>query len=317
MEIILITGSSGQIGSELTYTLSQQRNTKIICTDLKKPKDPLPSNVDYIELDVTDNQKIKDLFTNNKITKIYHLAAILSAVAENQPTLAWNVNMNGLYNMLEMARIHEVAIFIPSSIAAFGPNTPKINTPQDTLQRATSIYGVTKVAGELLCDYYYSRFKVDSRGVRFPGLISYKTKPGGGTTDYAVDIFFEAIKNKKYTCFLKEDTRLDMMYMPDAIYSMVQLMDADPSKLKHRNAFNIAAYSITPQELALKIKKHIPEFEIFYDIDPIRQVIADSWPDSMDDSAARKEWGWKPQYSLSDMVTDMLTNINNLKIQVK
>ena len=312
MQTILITGSSGQIGSELARKTAGQRNTRVVCSDLKKPAGKLPDSVDFIELDVTKSDKLEELFKKYKFTRIYHLAAILSAVGEAKPDLAWDVNMNGLYNMLEMARKYQTSIFVPSSIAAFGPDTPKENTPQDTLQRATSMYGITKVAGELLCDYYFSRFNVDARGVRFPGLISYLTQPGGGTTDYAVDIFFEAIKNKKYTCFLKEDTKLDMMYMPDAIDSMIQLMDADPARLKHRNAFNIAAYAITPRELAEEIKQHIPEFEIAYEIDPVRQAIADSWPDSMDDSAARKEWNWKPRYTLSDMVFDMLENIKKI-----
>jgi nucleoside-diphosphate-sugar epimerase len=314
MQTILITGSSGQIGSELARKIAKFENTRVICSDLKEPAKNLPGSADFVTLDVTDKDKLNQLFKKFNFSRIYHLAAILSAVGEAKPDLAWDVNMNGLYNMLEMARKYQASIFVPSSIAAFGPDTPKENTPQDTLQRATSMYGITKVAGELLCDYYYSRFEVDTRGVRFPGLISYLTQPGGGTTDYAVEIFFEAVKNQKYTCFLQEDTRLDMMYMPDAIDSMIQLMNADPSGLIHRNAFNIAAYAITPKQLAEEIKQHIPKFKISYKIDPIRQAIADSWPESMDDSAARREWNWKPRYTISDMVFDMLENIKKMSL---
>ncbi len=312
MKTILIIGSSGQIGSELAETMARKENTRVVCSDLKEPADSLMQSISFEKLDVTDIDKIDELFKKFNFSRVYHLAAILSAAGEHKPSLAWDVNMNGLYNMLEMARKYNTSIFVPSSIAAFGPKTPKTDTPQDTLQRATSMYGITKVAGELLCDYYYSRFKVDTRGIRFPGLISYKTLPGGGTTDYAVDIFFQAVKHKRYSCYLKEDTRLDLMYMPDAIDSMVTLMNADAKRLKHRNAFNIAAYSITPAELAIEIKKQIPRFEISYQVDPVRQAIADSWPDSIDDSAAREEWDWKPEYSLSDMVTDMLTNVKKL-----
>lgn len=309
MSTILITGSSGQIGSELADTLGETGQKPIICADLREGKNPLPANAVFEQLDITRGERLSELFHKYDIQRIYHLAAILSAKAEDHPGRAWEVNMNGLHSILELAREHQCSIFVPSSIAAFGPDTPRQQTPQDTLQRATSLYGITKVAGELLCDYYYTRYGLDTRGVRYPGLISYKTEPGGGTTDYAVDIFFSAVEKKKYTCFLKPDTRLDMMYMPDAISAMTRLMDADPSRLKHRNAFNIAAYSITPRELAAEIRKHIPEFQISYEVDPVRQAIADSWPESMDDSAARAEWDWKPRYRLEEMVTDMLANI--------
>jgi nucleoside-diphosphate-sugar epimerase len=312
MSTILITGSSGQIGSELADTLSQAGQERIICTDVREGKNPLPEGTVFIKLDITQKDRLEEVFRKQDIHRIYHLAAILSAKAEDHPGRAWEVNMNGLHNMLELAREKGSSIFVPSSIAAFGPDTPRQQTPQDTLQRATSLYGITKVAGELLCDYYYQRYKLDTRGVRYPGLISYKTEPGGGTTDYAVDIFFSAVRKRKYSCFLKPDTRLDMMYMPDAISAMTRLMDADPSRLKHRNAFNIAAYSITPEELAGEIRKHIPGFTISYDIDPVRQAIADSWPESMDDSAAREEWDWNPRYSLGEMVADMLANIRKI-----
>ncbi|RKY61410.1 MAG: L-threonine 3-dehydrogenase, partial [Candidatus Neomarinimicrobiota bacterium] len=226
-----------------------------------------------------------------------------------KPQQAWNVNMNGLYNVLEVARKFGCAVFTPSSIGAFGLSTPHIKTPQDTIQRPNTIYGVTKVAGELLCDYYHKRFNVDTRGVRYPGIISYKTLPGGGTTDYAVDIYYEAIKQQKYTCFLKAGTYLDMMYMPDAINAAIQLMEADPDRLIHRNAFNVTAMSIEPEMLAASIRRHIPEFKMDYNIDPVRQGIAESWPDSMDDSAAREEWGWKPEYDLDKMTVDMLMHL--------
>ena len=219
--------------------------------------------------------------------------------------------MNGLYNILEAARQYKCSLFVPSSIGAFGPSTPLDNTPQDTIQRPETMYGVTKVAGELLCDYYFKRFGLDTRGVRFPGLISHKTEPGGGTTDYAVEIFYEALKHGKYTCYLRKETSLDMMYMPDALDAMINLMEADPDSLVHRNAFNVSAMNFTPAQLAKEIQKHIPEFEIDYEIDPVRQEIADSWPNYMDDSAARKEWGWNPSYLIDTMTTDMLDQLSH------
>jgi nucleoside-diphosphate-sugar epimerase len=218
--------------------------------------------------------------------------------------------MNGLYNVLEIGREMGIQIFTPSSIAAFGPLTPQDKTPQDTIQRPTTMYGVTKVAGELLCDYYHRRFGVDTRGVRFPGLISYETLPGGGTTDYAVHIYYEAIKEKKYTSYIREGTYMDMMYMPDALDAIINLAEADPSKLMHRNAFNISAMSFAPEQIAAEIKKMIPEFQISYDVDPVRQSIAESWPNSLDDSAARAEWGWDPKYNLSSMTEDMLLKLS-------
>jgi nucleoside-diphosphate-sugar epimerase len=245
----------------------------------------------------------------NDVGTIYHLAALLSAVAESKPQVAWDVNMGGLYRVLEVARENHCAVFFPSSIGAFGPTTPPDHTPQDTVQRPTTMYGVTKVAGEILCDYYFHRFNVDTRGVRFPGLISHGAPPGGGTTDYAVEIFYEAIRHRHYTCFLGPDTRLDMMYMPDAMKASIEVMEVDPSRLVHRNAFNVTAMNFTPEELAAEIRKHIPEFKIDYQIDPTRQAIADSWPNSLDDSAAREEWGWSPEYGLPAMVQEMLENL--------
>jgi len=312
MKQILVTGSVGQIGSELTAMLRERYSEKmVVATDIRMPSDVELRDAGPFEfLDVLDPNHITRVMQMHDIGSVYHLAAVLSAIGESRPGVAWQVNMNGLYNMLEAARQYGCALFFPSSIGAFGPSTPKDNTPQDTIQRPDTIYGVTKVAGELLCDYYHKRFRLDTRGVRFPGLISHETEPGGGTTDYAVEIFFQAIKHKKYTCYLRDDSSLDMMYMPDAIRSMVELMEADGSKLIHRNAFNVAAMNFTPAKLADEIRKHIPEFEIDYEVDPVRQAIADSWPDYMNDSAAREEWGWSHEYDLPKMVADMIENIS-------
>ena len=317
MKKILVTGSLGQIGSELVVHLRKQYgDTNIIASDVVK-KD-IPKVVDggpFEILDVLDSKKTAQICENYGVNTIIHLAAILSGVAEKNPQLAYTINMTGLYNMLEISRERQYQLFVPSSIAAFGPDTPKALTPQDTLQRPTSMYGVTKVAGELLCDYYYKRFGLDTRGVRFPGLISYETLPGGGTTDYAVEIYYEALKKHAYTSFIKEGTLMDMMYLPDALNAITSLLEADPAKLKHRNAFNITAMSFDPKRLAEEIKKHIPDFVLTYDVDPIRQAIADSWPDSLDDSAAREEWGWKPLYTLETMTTDMLEKLA-IKLQI-
>ena len=237
------------------------------------------------------------------------MAALLSVVAEEKPQYAWELNMTGLMNTLEVARENNLRYFTPSSIAAFGPNSPQDNTPQDTIQRPTSMYGITKVAGELLCDYYTDKYGLDTRGVRYPGLISYVTPPGGGTTDYAVSIYYDAIKNGKFTCYLREDTYMDMMYMPDALKCVVDLMEANPTKLKHRNAFNVAAMSFSPKEISEEIKKVIPEFTISYDVDKFKQAIADSWPNSMDCSIAVEEWGFKTEYDLRSMTKDILKKL--------
>lgn len=316
MKKILVTGAVGQIGSELTmYLREKYGNENVVAIGHRtKPSEKLLNSGAFEFIKIEDINEVKNVIKKYNIGTIYHLAAILSAIGEKNPQLAWDVNINGLYNILEVSREYKCSLFVPSSIGAFGPSTPADNTPQDTIQRPTSMYGVTKVAGELLCDYYYTRFNVDTRGVRYPGLISYETLPGGGTTDYSVEIFYEAIKNKKYTCFLKHDTMLDMMYMPDAIKGCVDLMEADPAKLKHRNAFNLTAVNFTPEQIAAEIKKHIPEFQIDYDVDPIRQAIADSWPNHMDDSAAREEWGWNPKYDLELMTNDML---EKLEIKLK
>jgi len=308
MKKILVTGAVGQIGSELTMSLRDRYgNNNVVAGGRKtKPSDKLLNSGPFEIVDCNDAKAIANVVKKYNIDTIYHLAAILSAVAEANPVLAWNVNINGLYNVLEVAREFKCAVFTPSSIGAFGPTTPLDNTPQDTIQRPNTMYGVTKVSGELLCDYYYKRFGVDTRGVRYPGIISNETLPGGGTTDYAVEIYYEAIKHKKYTCNLPAGTFLDMMYMPDAIKAGIDLMEADSTRLKHRNAFNVTAMSFDPEIIAGAIKKHIPEFTIDYDVDPIKKAIAETWPNSMDDSAAREEWGWKHEYDLEAMTKDML-----------
>ena len=308
MRRILVTGAVGQIGSELTLLLRRTYGgDRVIATDVRMPTDvELRDSGPFEFLDVLDPHHITRVMQLHRVDTIYHLAALLSAVGETRPNQAWQINMGGLYNMLEAARQYHCALFFPSSIGAFGPTTPKQATPQVTIQRPTTIYGVTKVAGELLCDYYHERFRLDTRGLRFPGLVSSHTQPGGGTTDYAVDIFVDALAHGRYTCYLREDTRLDMMYMPDALRAMVELMEANPARLRHRNAFNITAMNFTPAMLAGEIRKHIPAFTIDYDVDPARQAIADSWPDAVDDSAAREEWGWKPAYDLEAMTRSML-----------
>lgn len=303
----MVTGALGQIGSELVEKLrSIYGEDNILATDIRK--------LDHAEgpfeiLDVTDGQRMHDLAKDFGADTMMHLAALLSATAERNPLLAWNLNMGGLMNALEVSRELNMQFFTPSSIGAFGPSTPKEDTPQDTLQRPTTMYGVNKVAGELLCDYYFSRFGVDTRGVRFPGLISYVTPPGGGTTDYAVEIFYEAIEQGKYTSYIQEGTYMDMMYMPDALQAIVDLMEADGSKLVHRNAFNITAMSFEPSQIAAEIKKHLPNFTMNYQVDPVRQAIADSWPNSINIEAAQEEWGFKAEYDLSKMTVDMLEKL--------
>ena len=312
MKKILVTGAVGQIGSELTMSLREKYgNDNVVASGRKtKPSDKLLNSGPFETVDCTNANELANVVKKYDIDTIYHLAAILSAVAEANPVLAWNVNINGLYNVLEVSREFNCAVFTPSSIGAFGPTTPLDNTPQDTIQRPNTMYGVTKVSGELLCDYYFKRFGVDTRGVRYPGIISNETLPGGGTTDYAVEIYYEAIKHKKYTCNLPAGTFLDMMYMPDAIKAGIDLMEADPSKLKHRNAFNVTAMSFDPEIIAAAIRKHIPEFTMNYDVDPVKKAIADTWPNSMDDSAARAEWGWDPKYKLPETVADMMEKIS-------
>jgi nucleoside-diphosphate-sugar epimerase len=308
---ILVTGAVGQIGSELTVELRRRYGGEnVVATGHRtKPSETLCEGGPFEFLDVTRRETLEAVVDRYQIDTICHMAAVLSAVGEEKPHLAWDVNINGLYNVLELARERELArVFCPSSIAAFGPETPRDNTPQETILRPTTMYGVSKVAGELLCDYYVRRFGVDVRGVRYPGIISSETLPGGGTTDYAVAIYYEAIAHKHYTCFVREDTVLPMMYMPDCIKGTIDLMEADFDRLRHHADFNMASMSFSVGELAAEIKKHIPEFGCDYEPD-FRQAIADSWPRSIDDSAAREEWGWQPAYDLAAMTADMLEKL--------
>lgn len=274
-----------------------------------EPKGELKESGPSAIVDITNPQQIADAVSQYQVDTIYNLAALLSAVAENKPQLAWKIGLGGLFNTLEVAREKQCAVFTPSSIGSFGPGTPKDKTPQDTVQRPKTMYGVTKVSGELLSDYYFTRFGVDTRSVRFPGLISYVTPPGGGTTDYAVDIYYSAAKGEKFVCPIAEGTYMDMMYMPDALRAAVEIMEADPSKLVHRNSFNIASMSFEPNTIYQNIRKYLPEFEMQYQVDPLRQAIAESWPNSLDDTCAREEWGWKPEYDLDAMTQDMLAKL--------
>ncbi|MBU3188654.1 L-threonine 3-dehydrogenase [Clostridium bowmanii] len=319
MKKILVTGALGQIGSELVMKMREiYGNDNVIATDLRKlESSPVVTTGPFEILDVTDHSAMLGIAKKYEIDTLVHLAALLSATAEAKPLLAWNINMGGLVNALEVARELNCKFFTPSSIGAFGPSTPKDNTPQDTIQRPTTMYGVNKVAGELLCNYYHKKFGVDTRGVRFPGLISYEVLPGGGTTDYAVDIYYEALKSGKYTSFIAKGTKMDMMYMPDAINAIIKLMEADGSKLIHRNAFNIAAMSFEPEEIAAEIKKHIPGFIMDYDVDPIRQDIANSWPNFIDSTCAKNEWGFAAEYDLEKMTTDMLQKLRDKGIGTK
>lgn len=318
MKKILLTGSLGQIGTELVGKLrSIYGNNQVIATDIRfDPVNAACTGGPFEILDVTKPEMMAQVYEKHKPDTIMHLAALLSAVAEAKPQLAWTINMGGLVNALELAREKDLHFFTPSSIGAFGPSTPKDNTPQDTLQRPTTMYGVTKVSGELLCDYYFHKYGVDTRGVRFPGLISNVAPPGGGTTDYAVDIYYEALQKHAYTSFIREGTYMDMMYMPDALEAIVRLMEADPARLLHRNAFNISGMSFAPEHIAAEIKKHIPAFEMRYDVDPVRQGIADSWPNAIDTTAAREEWGFTAQYDLASMTTDMLDKLR-VKLSIR
>jgi nucleoside-diphosphate-sugar epimerase len=310
MRRILVTGAVGQIGSELTVELRRRYGAgNVVAAGHRTRPAPVLCEGPFEYIDVARRDSIEDVVKRYNIDAVYHMAAILSAVGEAKPHLAWEVNMNGLYNILEVAREHNLTrVFCPSSIAAFGPETPQYNTPQETVLRPRTMYGVTKVAGELLCDYYVRRFGLDVRGVRYPGIISSETLPGGGTTDYAVAIYYEAVASKRYTCFVREDTVLPMMYMPDCIKGTIDLMEASFERLVHHADFNLAAMSFSAGELAAEIRKHIPEFEVTYEPD-FRQAIADSWPRSIDDRAAREEWDWRPAYDLRAMTADMLARL--------
>lgn len=310
MKRIMITGALGQIGSELTLKLREIYGMdNVIATDIRKNDSEAANSGPFEMVDVTDAKSMLDTAKKYSVDTVIHMAALLSATAEANPVFAWNLNMGGLMNALETARECNAQFFTPSSIGAFGPSTPKDNTPQDTIHRPTTMYGVNKVAGELLSDYYYYKFGVDTRGLRFPGLISYVTPPGGGTTDYAVEIYYEAIKNGRYTSYIDKGTYMDMMYMPDALNAIVDLMEANADKLIHRNSFNVTAMSFEPEQIAAEIRKHIPGFEISYEVDPVRQGIADSWPNSINASAAKEEWGFKADFDLARMTADMLDKL--------
>lgn len=312
MKNVLVIGSTGQIGSELTRELRKRYgNDNIVAGYIKgaEPVGELKASGPAAEADVTNPEMIAEVVRKHNIDTIYNLAALLSVVAERKPQLAWKIGIDGLWNILEVARENNCAVFTPSSIGSFGLNTPHTKTPQDTIQRPGTIYGVSKVTTELLSDYYFKKYGVDTRSVRFPGLISYVTPPGGGTTDYAVDIYYSAVRGEKFVCPIKKGTLMDMMYMPDGLHAAISLMEADPSRLVHRNGFNIASMSFDPEEIFNAIKRYKPDFEMEYNVDPLKQSIADSWPDSLDDSCARAEWDWMPQYDLDAMTVDMLKNL--------
>ncbi|MDR2919345.1 MAG: NAD-dependent epimerase/dehydratase family protein [Tannerella sp.] len=313
MKNVLIIGSTGQIGSELTMELRKRYpNGQIVAGYIPgaEPRGELAESGPSSIVDITNEQQIAETVSRYNIDTIYNLAALLSAVAEAKPQLAWKIGIGGLFNVLEVAREMKCAVFTPSSIGAFGEDAPKNKTPQDTVRNPHTMYGVTKVTGELLSDYYFKRFGVDTRSVRFPGLISYVTPPGGGTTDYAVEIFYAAVKKERFICPIAAGTFMDMMYMPDGLEAAIQIMEADPSRLKHRNAFNITAMSFDPEIIFNQIRKYVPDFEMEYQVDPLRQTIAESWPNSLDDTCARDEWGWNPKYNLEAMVKDMLKQLD-------
>ena len=312
MKNVLVIGATGQIGSELTMELrSRYGNSHVVAGYIigAEPKGVLKESGPSAIADVTDADAVAKVVRDYQIDTIYNLAALLSVVAERNPRLAWKIGIDGLWNVLEVAREYHCAVFTPSSIGSFGLSTPHVMTPQDTIQRPSTIYGVSKVTTELLSDYYFMKYGVDTRSVRFPGIISYVTPPGGGTTDYAVDIYYYAVRGEKFICPIKEGTLMDMIYMPDALHASITLMEADPTKLVHRNSFNLASMSFAPETIYAAIKKHMPYFEMEYQVDPLKQHIADSWPDCMDDSCARQEWGWQPKYDLETMTADMLEKL--------
>ena len=307
---ILVIGASGQIGVELTLALRKiYGNSNVIASDLREQNPLLEGTGPYVSLDVMNKEMLHVQVIRQNITQIYLLAAILSATGEKNPNLAWHLNMQGLLNVLDIAREEQIQkVYWPSSIAVFGPTSPKVNCPQQTIIEPTTVYGISKYAGEFWCNYYFQRYGVDVRSLRYPGLISYKSAPGGGTTDYAVEIYLEALENKKHECFLKEDTDLPMMYMPDAIRATIELMEASAEKIGIRHSYNVAGMSFSPKEIAASIQQHIPEFSISYKPD-YRQKIADSWPGSIDDSVATRDWGWKPEFDLEKMTEDMFKNL--------
>lgn len=312
MKRILVVGAGGQIGSELVPHLQKvYGHDNVIAADVKDENvTKMSQYARSIKLDALDAQGFHDAVKKNGIDSIMNLVALLSATGEKNPQLAWNINMGALLNSLNIAKEENCLVFTPSSIGAFGPNTPHKGTPQDTVMRPNTIYGVCKVSGELLSDYYHTRFGVDTRSVRFPGIISYGTLPGGGTTDYAVEVFYALAQGKDFVCPVPEDSYMDMLYMPDALNGVVQLMEADPDKLVHRNAFNIASMSFTPVQLFAEIRKHTPDAKFSFDVDPVKAAIADSWPDYMDDSCARAEWGWNPVWNMEKMVPDMIEKVS-------
>ena len=311
-EKILVIGASGQIGVELTLGLRKMYGSAtVIASDLREENELLKGTGPYVSLDVMNKEMLHVQVIRQNVTQIYLLAAILSATGEKNPHLAWHLNMQGLLNVLDIAKEEKLQkIYWPSSIAVFGPTSPKQNCPQQTIIEPTTVYGISKFAGEFWCNYFFMKYGVDVRSLRYPGLISYKSAPGGGTTDYAVEIFMEALEEKKYTCFLKPDTYLPMMYMPDAIRATIELMEADAKKISVRTSYNVAAISFSPNEIATEIKKHIPDFSINYNPD-YRQYIADSWPQSIDDSVARKDWGWNHEYDLQKITQDMIGNLRS------
>ncbi len=308
MKKILVVGAGGQIGTELVPHLQKNYgHDNVIAADLRPEiVEKLSKTAVAVPLDALDTEAYAETIKKYEVDSIFNLAALLSATGEKNPQLAWKINMGALLNSLNLAKEYGCALFTPSSIGAFGENTPHNKTPQDTVMRPNTIYGVCKVSGELLSDYYHTRFGVDTRSVRFPGIISNGAMPGGGTTDYAVEVFYHAVKTGKYTCEVPEDTYMDMLYMPDALEATTQLMEADPDKLIHRNSFNITSMSFTPKQLFAKIKERIPEFEADYKIDPVKARISASWPDCLDDSCARREWGWNPKWGIDEMVDDMI-----------
>lgn len=313
MKNILVIGSTGQIGSELTAELRARYGGDNVVAGYipgAEPKGALAEGGPSAVADVTNAEQMAEVVKQYRIDTIYNLAALLSVVAEQKPRLAWKIGIDGLWNVLEVARENQCAVFTPSSIGSFGPNTPHELTPQDTIQRPRTIYGVSKVTTELISDYYFLKYGTDTRSVRFPGLISYVTPPGGGTTDYAVDIFYAAVRGERFSCPIAKGTRMDMMYMPDGLRAAIDLMEANPDRLIHRNGFNVAAMSFAPEQIYNEIRKHCPDFEMVYNVDPLKQAIAESWPDSLDDSAAREEWGWHHDYGISAMTTDMLEKLS-------